>query len=56
MESDNNKQKSLEYYSQDTRLTEPSDSKVYDYRRMRKVVAELGRPLTDTEAEKYRLK
>lgn len=40
----------------DSRLTEPSDGKVYDYRRMAKKVEQLGRPLTQNEAEKYRIK
>jgi len=46
----------LEQYSQDGRLTEPSDGKIFDYRRMLDVVNRLGRPLTDQEAEEFRIK
>ena len=45
----------LEYYVKDSILTEPSDGKVFDYRRMYEVVKELGRPLTDKEAEQFRI-
>ena len=45
----------LEYYAKDSILTEPSDGKVFDYRRMYEVVKELGRPLTDKEAEQFRI-
>jgi hypothetical protein len=46
----------LEKYSEDTRLTEPSDGKIFDYRRMLDIVKQLGRPLTDKEAEQFRIK
>jgi hypothetical protein len=46
----------LEKYSEDTRLTEPSDGKIFDYRRMVDIVKQLGRPLTDREAEQFRIK
>lgn len=46
----------LESCMKDTRLTEPSDGKIFDYRKMRNIVKQLGRPLTDEEAEKYRIK
>jgi hypothetical protein len=46
----------LEKYSKDTRLTEPSDGKIFDYRRMLDIVKQLGRPLTEKEAEQYRIK
>jgi len=38
------------------RLTEPSDGKIFDYRRMLDAVKQLERPLTDQEAEEYRIK
>lgn len=46
----------LERYAKDTRLTEPSDGKIFDYRKMLEIVNELGRPLTEKEAEKFRIK
>lgn len=46
----------LEKYAKDARLTEPSDGKIFDYRRMVELVGQLGRPLTDKEAEKFRIK
>ena len=41
----------LEMYAKDGRLTEPSDGKVFDYRKMIGLVKRLGRPLTEKEAE-----
>lgn len=46
----------LEQYTKDGRLTEPSDGKIFDYRKMFEVVKSLGRPLTEKEAEQYRIK
>lgn len=46
----------LEKYTKDGRLTEPSDGKIFDYRKMFEVVKSLGRPLTEKEAEQYRIK
>lgn len=46
----------LERYAKDSRLTEPSDGKIFDYRKMRELVKKLGRPLTDKEAEQFRIK
>lgn len=46
----------LEKYTNDSRLTEPSDGKIFDYRKMVKLVEQLGRPLTEKEAEKFRIK
>lgn len=46
----------LEKYSTDGRLTEPSDGKIFDYRKMLEVIKQLGRPLTEKEAEQYRIK
>lgn len=46
----------LEQYAKDSRLTEPSDGKIFDYRKMFELVKKLGRPLTDKEAEEFRIK
>lgn len=46
----------FEKYAKDSRLTEPSDGSVFDYRKMLEGVKQLGRPLTDKEAEEFRLK
>ena len=46
----------LEQYAKDSRLTEPSDGKIFDYRKMLELVKQLGRPLTDKEAEQFRIK
>ena len=46
----------LEQYAKDSRLTEPSDGKIFDYRKMLEVVKQLGRPLTEKEAEDFRIK
>lgn len=46
----------LEQYSKDGRLTEPSDGKIFDYRKMLEVIKQLGRLLTAKEAEEYRIK
>lgn len=46
----------LERYAEDGRLTEPSDGKIFDYRKMRELVEKLGRPLTEAEAETFRIK
>ncbi|MCH5281807.1 MAG: hypothetical protein J1E61_10095 [Lachnospiraceae bacterium] len=43
-------------YAKDGRLTEPSDGKRYEWRKMIEAVKTLGRPLTDEEAEQYRIK
>lgn len=43
-------------YAKDGRLTEPSDGKRYEWRKMIDAVKALGRPLTDVEAEQYRVK
>ena len=36
--------------------TEPSDGKRYEWREMIELSRELGRPLTDEEAEEFRIK
>ena len=46
----------LEKYAKDSRLTEPSDGKIFDYRKMLELVKQLGRPLTEKEAEDFRIK
>ena len=43
------------YYAKDSRLTEPSDGKRYEWRKMIELSKELDRPLTDTEAEEFRI-
>lgn len=40
----------------DGRLTEPSDGKHFKWREMIEEVKRLGRPLTETESEKYLIK
>lgn len=42
-------------YAEDTRLTEPSDGKRYEWRKMIDLFKQLGRPLTDEEAEQFRI-
>lgn len=46
----------VEQYAKDSRLTESSNGKIYNYKRMFEAVKQLGRPLTAEEAEKYRIK
>lgn len=43
-------------YAKDGRLTEPSDGKRYEWRKLIDAVNELGRPLTEEEAEQYWIK
>lgn len=45
----------IAYYAKDSRLTEPSDGKRYEWRKMIEFSKELGRPLTDAEAEEFRI-
>lgn len=45
----------LESFMTDGRYTEPSDGKTFDIREMIKKRNELGRPLTDEEAEEFRI-
>ena len=40
----------------DGRLTEPSDGKRYEWRKMIEKVKRIGRPLTDEESEEFRIK
>lgn len=43
-------------YAKDGRLTEPSDGSRYEWRKMIELVKQLGRPLTDQEAEQFKIK
>lgn len=45
----------ISYYAKDSRLTEPSDGKRYEWRKMIELSKKLGRPLTDEEAEIFRV-
>lgn len=49
-------EKDIADYAKDGRLTEPSDGKRYEWSKMIDAVKALGRPLTDEEAEQYRVK
>jgi len=46
----------LEKYTNDGRLTEPSDGKRFEWRKMIDEVKKLGRPLTEKESEEFRIK
>lgn len=46
----------LEQYAKDSRLTEHSDGQIFDYRKMLALVQQLGRPLTEKEAEQFKIK
>ena len=46
----------LEKFADDGRLTEPSNRKRYEWRKMIDLVEKLGRPLNEREAEKFRIK
>ena len=46
----------IEKYANDGRLTESSDGKRYNWRKIISRVEKLGRPLTQREVEDYRLK
>ena len=46
----------LERFVTDGRLTEPSDGKRFEWRKMINEVKKLSRPLTEDEAEKFRIK
>lgn len=43
-------------YAKDGRLTDSSDGKRYEWRKMIEFVKQLGRPLTDQEEEQFRIK
>ncbi|MDD3361530.1 MAG: hypothetical protein PHW34_07655 [Hespellia sp.] len=46
----------ISYYAKDGRLTEPSDGKRYEWRKMIDKVKRIGRPLTNDESEEFRIK
>jgi len=46
----------LEQYLKDSRLTDISDGKVFDYHKMLELVQQLKRPLTEKEAGQFRIK
>ena len=48
--------KDIAYYATDGRLTAEPDGKRYDWAAMIERFKELGRKLTDEEAEQYRIK
>ena len=48
--------KDIAYYATDSRLTAEPDGKRYDWAAMIKRFKELGRKLTDEEAEQYRIR
>lgn len=45
----------IEKNAKDGRLTEPSDGKRYEWRKVIDEVKRLGRPLTDAELEKFKV-
>ena len=46
----------LETYVNDSRLTEPSDGVRFEWRKMIEEVKRLGRPLTNEETERFKIK
>ena len=46
----------IAYYAKDSRLSEPSDGKRYDWKKMIEFSKELDRLLTEEEIEKFRIK
>lgn len=46
----------ITYYATDSRLTEPSDGKRYEWQKLLEHFNEIGRPLTKEEVEKFRIK
>ena len=45
----------ITYYATDSRLTEPSDGSRFAWRKMIERYKELNRPLTEEEAEEFRI-
>lgn len=45
----------IAFYAKDSRLAGPSDGKRYEWRKMIEYSKELGRPLSDAEAEEFRI-
>lgn len=56
VEERTNNIKDIAYYAADSRLTAEPDGKRYDWSAMIQRFKELGRKLTDEEAEQYRIK
>lgn len=50
------KEKDIAYYAEDGRLTEPSDGRRYEWRKIIEAVKTLGRPLTEEEMEQYKVR
>lgn len=46
----------INYLIKDGRLTEPSDGKRYEWRKLIEEVERIGRPLTEQEMEQYRIR
>ncbi len=46
----------ISYYAKDSRLTGEPDGKRYQWRAMIERFKQLGRPLTEEEAEEFRIK
>lgn len=46
----------IAYYAKDSRLTGEPDGKRYEWRKMIEFSKQLGRPLTEEEAEEFRIK
>ena len=46
----------IAYYAEDSRLTESSNGKRYNWQKLFKHYNELGRPLTEEEAEEFRIR
>lgn len=46
----------LERYVNDSRLTEPSNGKRYNWKKMIDAAEKVGRPLNEKEIESYRIK
>lgn len=51
-----NLNRDISFYAKDTRLTEPSDGKRYNWKQMIQKVKKVGRPLTESESEEFRIK
>lgn len=46
----------ISYYATDGRLTEASDEKRFEWRKMIELSKKLGRPLTESESMNYQVK
>ena len=56
LQENTNELHDIAYYATDSRLTADPDGKRYDWGAMIKRFKELGRELTEEEAEQYRIK